>query len=229
MTQEKIRKYYKEIISQEEIRKYFKETMTQEEIRKYYKEIENRLNQSNRDWNLTSTSDDGRKNSQDSEPYITEQINEEFEPEKRKTSNREDYDIYLLMGEDLKIVEPENFTNTISFVKLSKMLNLKGKTNKKINKSYIKQKLSGQLKLIHDYYIIFLNKKTKKFKICLLTELPISCITVNPSNGIQTKIPDSIVIRTEEEKFNLVHNLFIEYINKRILTPAKEWESIING
>ena len=193
-----------------------------------YKEIENILNQYD-DWDLTSISDDGRRNSQDSEESICEKITERIGVKKLKTRNREEYDLYLLLGEDLKIVEPENFTNTISFTKLAKMLNLKGNTNKEIRKSYTKQKLSGQLKLVKDYQIIFLNKKNKKFKICSLTELPINCITVNPSNGIQTKIPDSIAIRTEDDKFNLVHNLFIEYIHKRILNPAKEWEPIING
>lgn len=193
-----------------------------------YKEIENILNQYD-DWDLTTISDDGRRNSQESEENICKKIEEIIGVKKTKTRNREAYDLYLLLGEDLKIVEPENFTNTISFTKLAKMLNLKGNTNDDIRKSYINQKLSGQLKLVKDYQIIFLNKKNKKFKICSLTELPISCITVNPSNGIQTKIPDSIVIRTEEDKFNLVHNLFIEYINKRILCPAKEWGPIIYG
>jgi hypothetical protein len=193
-----------------------------------YKEIENILNQYE-DWDLISISDDGRRNSLDSEENICKKIKERVGVKKPKTRNREEYDLYLLLGEDLKIVEPENFTNTISFTKLAKMLNLKGNSNDTIRKSYTKQKLSGQLKLVNDYQIIFLNKKNKKFKICSLTELPTSCITVNPSNCIQTKIPDSIVIRTEDDKFNLVHNLFIEYINKRILTPAKEWGPIING
>jgi hypothetical protein len=62
-----------------------------------------------------------------------------------------------------------------------------------------------------------------------LTELPLDCIAVNPSNGIQTKIPTSLINRTDDEKFELVHTLFIEYINKRILNPAKEWEILING
>jgi hypothetical protein len=193
-----------------------------------YKKIENTLNQYE-DWVLTSNSDDGRKNSQDSEESICEKIKEIVGVKKNKTHNREKCDLYLLTGEDLKIVEPDNFTNTISFTKLAKMLNLKGNSNDTIRKSYTKQKLSGQLKLVKDYQIIFLNKKNKKFKICSLTELPNSCITVNPSNCIQTKIPDSIVIRTEDDKFNLVHNLFIEYINKRILNPAIEWGPIING
>ena len=61
------------------------------------------------------------------------------------------------------IVEPENFTNTISFTKLAKMLNLKGNKNNTICKSYLKQKSLGQLKLVEDYQIVFLNKKTKKF------------------------------------------------------------------
>jgi hypothetical protein len=193
-----------------------------------YKEIENILNQYD-DWYLTSVSDDGRRNSQDSEESICEKIKERVGVKKLKTRNREECDLYLLLGEDLKIVEPENFTNTISFTKLAKMLNLRGNSDTTIRKSYKKQKSLGQLKLVKDCQIVFLNKKSKKFKICSLTELPLSCIAVNPSNGIQTKIPDSTVIRNEEDKFNLVHDLFIEYINKRILNPAKEWGPIING
>lgn len=193
-----------------------------------YKKIENTLNQYE-DWILTSNSDDGRKNSQDDEESICEKIKEIVGVKKNKTHNREKCDLYLLTGEDLKIVEPDNFTNTISFTKLAKMLNLKGNNNKTICKSYFKQKSLGQLKLVEDYQIVFLCKKTKKFKICSLTELPDNCIVVNPSNCIQTKIPDSTVLRNDDEKFNLVHGLFIEYINKRILTPAKEWELIING
>jgi hypothetical protein len=193
-----------------------------------YKEIEDKLNQFEF-WSVTSLSDDGRRNSQDSEEDICKKINEIISVTKLKTRNREEFDLYLINGEDLKIVEPENFTNTISFTKLSRMLNLKGNNNHTICKSYYKQKSLGQLKLVKDYQIIFLNKKNKKFKICSLTELPIDCITVNPSNCIQTKIPDSIVLRNDEEKFKLVHDLFIEYINKRILNPAKKWGIIING
>lgn len=193
-----------------------------------YKEIENILN-SHEDWDLIYTSDDGRRNSQDSEENICEKINKIFKVKKIKTRNREKHDLYLLNGEDLKIVEPENFTNTISFTKLAKMLNLKGNSNNTISKSYFKQKSSGEIKLIEDYHIIFLNKKNKKFKVVSLTELPMNCITVNPSNGIQTKIPEYLVERNDSEKFNLVHNLFIEYINKRILYPAKFWEMNING
>lgn len=193
-----------------------------------YKEIENILNQYE-DWDLTSISDDGRRNSQDSEQNICKKINKRIGVKKFKTHNREQFDLYMLNGEDLKILEPENFTNTISFTKLAKMLNLKGNNNNTISKSYHKQKSLGEIKLIDDYHIVFLNKKNKKFKICSLTELPMNCITVNPSNGIQTKIPEYLVERNYTEKFNLVHNLFIEYINKRILHPAKEWEMNING
>jgi hypothetical protein len=193
-----------------------------------YKEIEDKLNQFEF-WNVTSLSDDGRRNSQNSEEDICKKINEIISVTKLKTRNREEFDLYLINGEDLKIVEPENFTNTISFTKLSRMLNLKGSNNDTICKSYHKQKSLGQLKLVKDYQIVFLNKKNKKFKICSLTELPTDCITVNPSNCIQTKIPDSVVLRNDEEKFKLVHDLFIEYITKRILNPAKKWGTIING
>ena len=105
-----------------------------------------------------------------------------------------------------------------------------GTTNKLISKSYKDKKNKNEIKLVSDYQIVFFNKQTKKFLICSLTQLPLDCIIVNPSNGIQTKIPTiSLFERTNEEKFNLVHNLFIEYINKRILNPAKEWENLING
>jgi hypothetical protein len=193
-----------------------------------YKEIEDILNQ-HEDWDLMDISDDGRRNSQDSEDGICKKINTLIGINKTKTRNREEFDLYLISGEDLKIVLPENFTNTISFTKLAKMLNLSGNNNNSICKSYIKQKSSGQLKLVKDYQIVFLNKENKKFKICSLTELPNSCIAVNPSNGVQTKIPKSLVERTDSEKFDLVHRLFIEYINKRILIPAKNWENAING
>jgi hypothetical protein len=193
-----------------------------------YKEIENSLNQFN-DWEVQEISDDGRRNSQHSEEYICKKINERLNISKSKTHNREPKDLYLLEGgEDLKIVDPKNFTNTISFTKLAKMLNLKGNNDAVICESYEEKKLKGKIKLVEDYPIVFLNKKNKKFTICLLTELPKDCITVNPSNCIQTKIPTSRVIRTDDEKFNLVHNLFIEYINKRILSPAKKWEKLIN-
>jgi hypothetical protein len=193
-----------------------------------YKEIEETLNQYN-DWNITSISDDGRVNSQDSEGFVCEKINSILGITKIKTSNREKYDLYIKGGEDLKIVEPNSFTNTISFTKLAKMLNLKGNNNNSIFESYQTKKNNGELKLVEDYVIVFLNKQTKKITIASLTELPEECIAVNPSNCIQTKIPTNRVERTQDEKFELVHNLFIDYINKRILTPAKNWEKLING
>lgn len=193
-----------------------------------YVEIENSLNQFN-DWDIEVISDDGRRNSQDAEEEICKKINERLNISKTKTHNREASDLYLLEGEDLKIVEPGNFTNTISFLKLAKMLNLKGSNMNTVFNSYIDKKQKGEIKLVENYVIVFLNKKTKKFTICEITELPKECIAVNPSNGIQTKIPSSIVTRTNEEKFELVHNLFKEYINKRILNPAKKWETVING
>jgi hypothetical protein len=194
-----------------------------------YKEIENKLNQYS-DWDIPLISDDGRLNSQNAEIGISEKINTILGIIKTKKRNREENDLYILnSGEDLKIVEPDNFTNTICFTKLAKMLNLNGSNNNSIFNSYQKKKLLGEIKLVKDYQIIFLNKKNKKFIICSLTELPDDCITVNPSNCIQTKIPTLTVKRTDDEKFNLVHNLFITYINKRILDPAKKWESLING
>jgi hypothetical protein len=193
-----------------------------------YVEIENSLNQFD-DWDIEVISDDGRRNSQDAEYEICKKINERLNIIKTKTHNRESIDLYLLEGEDLKIVEPGNFTNTISFLKLAKMLNLKGSNMNTVFDSYQDKKQKREIKLVEDYVIIFLDKKTKKFRICKITELPKECIAVNPSNGIQTKIPSSLVKRTNEEKFELVHNLFVEYINKRILNPAKKWETVING
>lgn len=193
-----------------------------------YKEVENILNQYN-DWDILIVSDDGRRNSQESEEGICKKINERLNLNKIKTHNREENDLYISNGEDLKCVEPGNFTNTICFTKLAKMLNLEGKSNKSICKSYKNKKNKNEIKLVDDYQIVFFNKQTKKFLICSLTQLPLDCIVVNPSNGIQTKIPTSLIERTNDEKFNLVHNLFIEYINKRILIPAKDWENLING
>lgn len=193
-----------------------------------YKEIENKLNEYN-DWVVLKGSDDGRKNSQDSEEDFCKKINERICVKKHKSKNREKYDLYLIDGEDLKILDPENFTNTISITKLASMLNIRGNSLKSIAKSYKKQKESNQLKLIQDYTIVFYCKKTQKFKICSLTELPKECIVVNPSNGIQTKIPNYTETRSDSEKFELVYGLFIEYINKRILNPAKTWENLING
>jgi hypothetical protein len=193
-----------------------------------YGEIEHILNQYD-DWDLITKSDDGRVNSQYSEPDICDKINQRINVKKLKTNNREPSDLYINLGEDLKIVEPENFTNTICFTKLAKMLNLTGNNNKSICKSFAKQKKLGEIKLIEDYQIVYLNKQTKKFKICSLTQLPYDCITVNPSNCIQTKIPNFLIDRDENEKFNLVYQIFLEYINKRILNPAKEWGSILNG
>jgi hypothetical protein len=193
-----------------------------------YKEVENILNQYN-DWDILRVSDDGRRDSQDGEEEICKKINERLNLTKIKTRNREENDLYISNGEDLKCVEPGNFTNTICFTKLAKMLNLDGTNNKSISKSYKNKKNKNEIKLVSDYQIVFFNKQTKKFLICSLTQLPLDCIVVNPSNGIQTKIPTtSLIERTNEEKFNLVHNLFIEYINKRILNPAKEWENLIN-
>jgi hypothetical protein len=193
-----------------------------------YSEIEIILNEFE-DWEIPTISDDGRRNSLNAEDEICKKINERLGLTKVKSHNRSPKDLYILYGEDLKIVEPENFTNTISFTKLGKMLNLNGNNNDTILNSYQERKSLNEIKLVDDYYIIFLNKRNKKFKICSLTELPVESITVNPSNCIQTKIPNSIISRTDEEKFNLVHNLFIEYINKRILFPAKKWEKLING
>jgi hypothetical protein len=192
-----------------------------------YKEIEDILNQYD-DWEIPDTSDDGRRNSQQAEDDICKKISERLDVKKLKSHNREPKDLYIFEnGEDLKIVDPENFTNTICFTKLAKMLNLKGNNNDSICKSYKNKKNKKEIKLVDDYVIVFLNKKTKKFIISSLTELPEECIAVNPSNCIQTKIPTSRMERTEKEKYELVHKLFISYINKRILNPAKEWEKLI--
>jgi hypothetical protein len=192
-------------------------------------DVQNKLNEYN-DWVVPKVSDDGRINSQNAERQMVKKINNILNITKTKSYNREEKDLYINdWGEDLKIVEPENFTNTISFRKLAKMLNLKGGNFDSIAKSYRKNKEKNQLKLVSDYVIIFYNKKTKKFTISSLTELPEECIMVNPSNCVQTKIPTTKINRTDYEKFELVHKLFIEYIDKRVLNPAKEWEFLING
>ena len=194
-----------------------------------YCEIENKLNEYT-DWVIPIISDDGRRNSQNAEDEMCEKINEIFSVKKKKKHNREKMDLYLIgEGEDLKLVEPENFTNTICFTKLANMLNLTGNNFSSVCKSYEKQKEKNNIKLTQDYVIIFFNKETKKFTIVSLTELPEDCIVVNPSNCIQTKIPTTKVNRTDYEKFELVHRLFIEYIKKRILNPAEEWKQVING
>jgi len=193
-----------------------------------YKKYEDILN-SYDDWLLSNNSDDGRVNSLMSEKGITESIVERLGLTKVKKYNRDKHDLYIKEGEDLKIVLPNNFTNTISFIKLARMLNLKGSNYDTIGNSYAKQKNSNEIKLVNNYIIVFLNKETKKFTICSLTELPIECITVNPSNGVQTKIPTYLVNRTDDEEFELVHSLFTEYINKRILIPSVKWGPLING
>ena len=193
-----------------------------------YKKYEDTLN-SYDDWLLSNDSDDGRVNSLMSEKGITESIVERLGLTKTKEGNRDDYDLYIKEGEDLKIVLPNNFTNTISFIKLAKMLNLEGSNNDTVCDSYKKQKNNNEIKLVNNYIIVFLNKETKKFTICSLTELPIECITINPSNGVQTKIPTYLVSRTDDEEFELVHSLFIGYINKRILIPSVKWGPLING
>jgi predicted component of viral defense system (DUF524 family) len=192
-----------------------------------YKKIENILNEET--WEITNEHDDGRRNSLDSEDSIIKKINKLLSLEKTKQFNRESNDLYIFNGEDIKIVEPGNFTNTVSFLKMSKMLNLSGNNYNSVCNSYQEKKKKNEIKLHHDYTILYLNKKTKKFKIVLLTELPKECVTVNPSNGIQTKIPEYLVKRTEEEKFELVHNLFVEYINKRINIPSENWKRAFNG
>lgn len=193
-----------------------------------YKKYEDILN-SYDDWLLSNDSDDGRVNSLMSEKAVVKLIVKRLGLTKTKKSNRDDYDLYIMEGEDLKIVLPNNFTNTISFTKLSRMLNLEGNNNDTICNSYEKQKNNNEIKLVNNYIIVFLNKETKKFTICSLTELPIECITINPSNGVQTKIPTYLVNRTDNEEFELVHSLFIEYINKRILIPSVKWRPLING
>lgn len=193
-----------------------------------YKEVEDFLN-ANSDIILTTDSDDGRINSQQDERNVIEKINYVLGISKTKSGDRDVYDLHINDGEDLKIVEPNNFSNTVSFLKLARMLNLGGNNFKQIIDSYRLKKQNGEIKLVSDYVIVFLNKKTKKFTITSLTELPIKDIVVNPSNGIQTRIPTQRVERTYDEKFNLVHELFLTYMRKRVLDLAKQWENTING
>ena len=77
-----------------------------------YKKYEDILN-SYDDWLLSNNSDDGRVNSLMSEKGIVESIVERLGLTKTKEGNRDDNDLYIKEGEDLKIVLPNNFTNTI--------------------------------------------------------------------------------------------------------------------
>jgi len=138
-----------------------------------YKKYEDTLN-SYDDWLLSNDSDDGRVNSLMSEKGIIESIVERLGLTKTKEGNRDDYDLYIKEGEDLKIVLPNNFTNTISFLKLAKILNLEGSNNDTVCDSYEKQKNNNKIKLVKNYIIVFLNKKTKKFAICSVNSFGLS-------------------------------------------------------
>jgi hypothetical protein len=205
------------------------------------KEVVDYLNTFN-NYQLSNSSDDGRVNSLTSEDLLVSTIeknlshysNIKVEP---KTSNRQEHDFVLSLidnsgesifteGHDIKIVEPSNFTNTVSFVKLSKMLNLDGMSYETVIKSYEKKSKACDIKLTQDYSILFFNKSTMKFFHCYLSEMPNNDVTTNPSNCIQTKLPTELVTRTEEEKFNFIHSLWKGYIYKRVVAPAKLCESI---
>ena len=132
----------------------------------------------------------------------------------------------LSEGVDIKIVEPSNFTNTVSFIKLSKMINLCGNSYETVAKSYSDKKLKGELKLKSDYSILFFDKSTNKFKHVYLSEMSVSDAVANPSNCIQTKIPTTVVSRNDEEKFEFIHGLWKSYIYKRIVSPAELFKDV---
>jgi hypothetical protein len=192
-------------------------------------------------YQLSNLSDDGRVNSLTSEDLLVKCITDNLSTINYvsidgKTSNRQDSDLILNIkdgdtiifseGTDIKIVEPSNFTNTVSFVKLSKMLNLSGTSYETVIKSYTKKKSEDDIKLTQDYSILFFNKSTMKFFHCYLSEMPDGDVTTNPSNCIQTKLPNNLVTRTEQEKFDFIHSLWKGYIYKRVVAPAKLCESI---
>jgi len=190
-------------------------------------------------YRISSDSDDGRINSLRSEDSLVNSIMENLSnlPNVKvvgKTANRDENDFSLVIsddsgneifseGTDIKIVDPQNFTNTVSFVKLSKMINLSGNSYETVINSYNKQE---DIKLVSDYSILFFDKSKNKFVHVYLSEMTTTDVTTNPSNCIQTKIPTSIVSRTEKEKFDFIHSLWKSYIYKRVVAPAKLCESI---
>ena len=184
-------------------------------------------------YKLSNLSDDGRVNCQISEDSLVKRITDNLSTinyinVEGKTKNREDSDLTFNIKDadsiiysewaDIKIVEPSNFTNTVSFIKLSKMLNLKGSSYEPVIKSYTKKESEGDIKLIKDYSILFFNKSTMKFFHCYLSEMPDGDVTTNPSNCIQTKLPNGLVTRTEEEKFYFINSLWKKFIHKRIVS-----------
>jgi hypothetical protein len=190
-------------------------------------------------YKLSSASDDGRVNSLTSEDLIVTTIAENLSQLKNisvktKLTNRDENDFTLEIkddlgnvifneGTDIKIVDPQNFTNTVSFVKLSKMINVSGNSYETVIKNYNE---SQDLKLTSDYSILFFDKTSNKFIHVYLSEMSKSDVTTNPSNCIQTKIPTSIIDRNSEEKFKFIHSLWKSYIYKRVVAPAKLCESI---
>ena len=104
---------------------------------KNVKEIVEVLNTFN-NYTLSNKSDDGRVNSLDSEDKLVEDIILNLSDMTSiridsKSTNRDEHDLVfnihdidgsliLSEGTDIKIVEPSNFTNTVSFIKLSKMI-----------------------------------------------------------------------------------------------------------
>lgn len=188
-------------------------------------------------YTLSNDSDDGRVNSLNSEVGLVSVIITNLSKLSNikidsKISNRDEHDIVINLydsnsnlllkeGLDIKIVYPSNFTNTISFVKLSKMIGLSGSSYENIIPSYGKMITEGNLSLVSDYSILFFNKQTNKFIHCYLSEMTLSDVTANPSNCIQTKIPTSLVKRNDIEKVEFVHNLWKSYMKKRIIDPAE--------
>ncbi len=205
---------------------------------KNIKEVVAYLNTFN-NYQISTASDDGRVNSLTSEDSLVKTITNNLSTITNidiisKTSNRDENDFNIVIkddlgniifseGTDIKIVDPQNFTNTVSFVKLSKMINLSGNSYETVIKNY---NSSTDIKLISDYSILFFDKTNNKFIQVYLSEMSKNDVTTNPSNCIQTKIPTSIILRTEEEKFNFIHSLWKSYIYKRVVAPAKLCESI---
>ena len=208
---------------------------------KNVKEIVEVLNTFN-NYTLSNKSDDGRVNSLDSEDKLVEDIILNLSDMTSiridsKSTNRDEHDLVfnihdidgsliLSEGTDIKIVEPSNFTNTVSFIKLSKMINLSGNSYETVAKSYSDKKVKGELKLTSDYSILFFDKSTNKFKHVYLSEMSLSDAVANPSNCIQTKIPTAIVSRNDEEKFEFIHGLWKSYIYKRIVSPAELFKDV---
>jgi hypothetical protein len=205
---------------------------------KNIKEVVAYLNTFN-NYQISTASDDGRVNSLTSEDSLVKTITNNLSTITNidiisKTSNRDENDFNIVIkddlgdvifseGTDIKIVDPQNFTNTVSFVKLSKMINLSGNSYETVIKNY---NSSTDIKLTSDYSILFFDKTNNKFIQVYLSEMSKNDVTTNPSNCIQTKIPTSIISRTEEEKFNFIHSLWKSYIYKRVVAPAKLCESI---